>query len=370
MSDDDLSIQGTLDETTVPDLIRSIHRSSETAILTLETAGRTDTMYFNEGKIIFAASSDPDMGLAETLLRSGELNLQQYNHAMERLVVSRRMGALLCEMGYLQTDELLRAVERQACAIIVDSVSYRAGNYTIQFTSEFPDEIIQLPLATERLILDGVRKINYWSLVLRGISRLERMLEQAPGSDTRAFQLELADEESHVLSLLADDPQTVEQLCSRSYLSDFATCRTIWGLLAVNLIRDAESVTQDEKRAAIMDEYEMEGLVERYNTLFQTIFGIVFQRIGDHVYDFMDRVVLHLSPETMPYLSGMNFVNEGRLDFDQLLNNLYASGSSDRGAVVANVLNELLYGWIFEIKTEFGAEMEGEVVRIADSLRS
>jgi L-arabinose isomerase len=110
-------------------------------------------------------------------------------------------------------------------------------------------------------------------------------------------------------------------------------------------------------------------LVEKYNSLFQSIFGLVFQKIGDHTYDFTDRVLTHLSPESMPYLSGMNMVNEARVDFDQLLNNLIASGSADHSAVVQSVLNELLYGWIVEIKREFGAAMESEVVGMAEAVR-
>ncbi|MFP5246311.1 MAG: DUF4388 domain-containing protein, partial [Thermoanaerobaculia bacterium] len=323
---DNLSITGELSETTVPDLIRSIVRSSETAILSLDAIARNDTIYFHEGRMIYASSTDPDMGLAETLLRTGELNILQYNTAMERLVVARRIGALLCELGYLKPEDLTRAAERQASAIVLDAMSYRNGAYTIEFTSEFPEGIVTLPLPTERLILDGVRRIEYWSLIMRGIGRLDRVLEQVPGADTRTFQLELSDDENHVLNLLSD-PQSIEELCARSYLSNFQTFRTAWGLLAVNLIQDAEVAAIDEKRAAIETEYELEALVEKYNDVFQRIFAIVFQKIGDHVYDFMDRVVLHLSPETLPYLSGMSFVNEGRLDFDQLLNNLYASGS-------------------------------------------
>lgn len=367
MSSDDLSIQGTLAETTVPDLFRSIVRSNETAVVSLEAIGRNDTIYFHEGRIIYASSSDHDMGLAETLLRSGELSIQQYDTAMERVVVSRRIGALLCEMGYLKPDELSRAAERQASAIVLNAMAYRTGSYTIEFTSDFPDEIITLPLVTERLILDGVRRIDYWSLITRGIGRLERVLETVPDVDTRTFQLELSDDEAYVLSLVAD-PQSIERICARSYLTDFETCRTIWGLLAVNLIQDAEVAAVDVKRAAEESEYEMEGLVERYNTAFQKIFALVFQRIGDHVYDFMDRVVLHLSPETLPYLSGMNFVNEGRIDFDQLLNNLYASGSSDHAAVVHAVLNELLTGWLYEVR-EFGPPLETDVAKVAATLR-
>lgn len=368
MSDENLSIQGALEETTVPDLFRSLVRSGETGIVSLEAEGRSDTIYFQDGHIVYAASSDPDTGLAETLLRGGELNLQQYEHAMERLVVSRRIGSLLCELGYLQPDELTRAIEQQASAIILNAMGYRSGNYTIEFTSEFPTEIVTLPLATERLILDGIRHIEYWSLIWRGLSRLDRMLEQVPGADMRAYNLELGDDETLILSLLTE-PQTIEQLCARSYLTNFVTCRTLWGLLAVNLVQDAAGEELVEKRAAVESEYELEEIVEKYNRLFQVIFGNVFQRIGDHIYDFMDRVLLHLSPETMPYLSGMNFVNEARIDFDQLFNNLIASGSQDHSAVVHNVLNELLCGWILEVKAEFGAEAEAEMVQLANRLK-
>ncbi|HXH40575.1 MAG TPA: DUF4388 domain-containing protein [Thermoanaerobaculia bacterium] len=367
---DGLSIQGTLAETTVPDLFRSLVRSGETGIVSLEAIGRNDAIYFNEGKIIFASSSDPDMGLGEVLLRGGELTLHQYNHAMERLVVARRIGALLCELGYLQSDGLLRAVERQACAVVLNSIGLRTGSYTIEFTSEseFPPEIIALPLNTERLILDGVHGIEFWSLITRGLARFDRILQQVSGADMRTYALELTDEESHVLSLVAE-PGTIEEICSRSYLSNFVTCRTLWALLSVNLITEAEGSAVSEQRAAAENEYELEGAVERYNRMYETIFGLVFQKIGDHIYDFMDRLVLHLAAETTPYLSGMNLVNEARIDFDQLFNNVIASGSRDHSAVIHKVLNELLYGWICEIKAEFGPEMEAEVVKMTESLR-
>ena len=255
---EELSIQGTLAETTVPDLFRSIIRSGETAILSLDAVARNDVIYFSEGRIIFASSTDPDVGLAETLLRTGELNLQQYNNVMERVVVTRRIGSLLIELGYLKPEELSRAVERQASAIVINALRYRAGNYTIEFSSNFPDEIVTLQLTTERLVLDGMRQIDFWSLIMRGIGKLDRPIELVPGADTRAYNLEMTDEESHVLSLLAET-QSVENLCARSYLTNFDTCRTLWGLLTVNLVQDAQVADLDEKRSAEATEYELEG---------------------------------------------------------------------------------------------------------------
>jgi hypothetical protein len=176
--------------------------------------------------------------------------------------------------------------------------------------------------------------------------------------------MDLTDEENHVLNLLTE-PGTVAEICARSYLSNFVTCRTVWALLSVNLIAETESSTVSEQRAATETEYELEGVVERYNRMYETIFGLVFQRIGDHIYDFMDRVVVHMSADTLPYLSGMNLVNEARIDFDQLVNNVIASGVREHPTVIRNILDELLAGWLSEIKAEFGTEVEAEVRRTA-----
>lgn len=366
---DDLSIQGEIAETTVPDLFRSLIRSSETAVVSLEAGPRHDVIYVTEGKIVSANSTDPDMGLAEVLLRNGELNLQQYSAALDRAPAPRRMGALLVELGYIKPEELMRSVERQASAIVLNAVRYRSGSYKIEFTSTFPGEILTIPLSTERLILDGVEAIDFWTLVNRGIGRTDRILEAVRSTDSRNYALELTEDESYVIGLF-DEPVSIGDICSRSYLSDFATCRLVWGLISVNLLQDAQTEVVTEKRAAEETQYELEDLVEKYNGAFQAIFAIVFQKIGDHVYDFMDRVVLHLSPETMPYLSGMNFVNEGRVDVDQLFNNLVASGSASHAPMVHNVLNELLYGWILEIKSEFGGtSLEKDVVAVVNKVK-
>jgi hypothetical protein len=367
-SDGDLSIQGTLEETTVPDLFRNLLKSSETAVVSLDADQRHDTIYFADGKIVFATTSDDDLGLAEVLLESGELNLDQYRDALERSTGAKKIGTILCELGYLKTDELIRAVERQVTRIVSHALAFRSGSYTIEFLSELGREIVTLQLPTDRVMLDGVARIGRWSLISRGVGKLERILSQAPDADRRIYHLDLTDEESHVYSLLSE-PLSVAALCERSYLSNFVTCRTAWALLSVNLLDDAATEAADRTRAEYERELELEAAVERYNSAYQSIYAIVHRRIGDYIHDFVDRIVVHLSPEVLPYLSGVNLLNEGRIDFDQLLNNLIASGSEDRMAIVNNVLNELLYAWILEIRKEFGTDLEGEISPVVASIR-
>jgi Domain of unknown function (DUF4388) len=368
MSDDDLSIQGTLAETTVPDLFRSIIRSQETGIVSLDAVGRHDSIFIREGKIVFASSSDSDLGLGEVLLRTGELNLLQYTAAMEHLTSPRKIGAVLCDLGYLKPDELIRAVERQVSIIVMHALAFRTGSYTVEFTQEFSGDISTISINTERLILDGVARIEPWSLIARGVARMERLLRQAPGADARIFHLDLNEEESHVYGLLYE-PQTVQGVCERSYLSNFVACRTLWALLATNLIEDAVETDAGQQRALVESEYELESEVEKYNSAFQQIFAIVFQESGDRTYDLVDRVILGLSGDVLPYLSGINLLNEGRVDFDQLHNNVIASGSSDRHVIVQSVMTELLYSWIVEVRRELQGRLEPEMFAILQTLK-
>ncbi|MFN2238025.1 MAG: DUF4388 domain-containing protein [Thermoanaerobaculia bacterium] len=364
---DELSIQGALEETTLADLCRSLARNAETAVITVETADRHDSIYFRDGKIVFAVSSDPDLGLAEVLLRGGELSLERYQTATESVGGAHRIGSVLVELGYLHSNELMRALERQVRMVVVSALALRSGSYTIDFTAQFNRDIPGLPIQTERLLLDGVQKIESWTLVSRGIGGMARTLRKSESGAVRSYNIDFSEDESYIYDLLSE-PQSLASILQRSYLSDFATCRTLWAMLAAGLVEDEEAAEGVGRRSAAADEMELESKVERYNGVFQAIFALVFQRIGDHTFDFVDRVARHLSPGTLPYLSGISLLNEGRIDFDQLLNNLISSGSEDQGAVVETLLDEILCGWILEIRAEFGAELDEPVAGVVGSL--
>lgn len=363
-----LNIHGALDESTVPDLFRSLIRSRETAILSLEIEQRHDTIFFEEGEIVSAGSSDPDLGIAAVLLRSGELSLSQFDEASDRLSGRKTMATILCELGFLTPDELSFSEERKIANIVEDSVLFRTGQYSIDFVPQLPTEVTRHRVETERLIMNAIKGIESWSLIARGIGRFRKtVLRQSEGADSRIFSLDVSEEEMHLYSALTE-PQTLDHLCERSYLSNFETCRTVWALWGVSLIDLAEPSDLVQQRAETQEELELEALVERYNSVYMMLFGLVQEEVGDYVWDFADRVARHLAPDRLPFLSGISFTNEARLDFDQLLNNLISSGLEDRMSVANDVLNQLLYGWIVETRQEFGPRLQKKVDEIVAPL--
>jgi hypothetical protein len=368
MRSEGLIIQGTLSETTVPDLLRTMIRGSETGVLSVGRMDRQDRIYLLEGQIVFATTNDVDYGVAEVLLRTGDINLENYQTVLRKVENARRIGAALCELGYLQPDELLGAFERQVSLIVTQSIGFRGGTYTLEFTTDFGSEVMTLPLRTERLILDAVSRIEHWSLISRGLGDTERLLQHTDHADARLYKLELTEDENHVFGLFSE-AQTISAVVSQSYLSNFSTCRLIWALQSVDLIEEAETSRVNQQRAAAVSAFELESNVEKYNSVFQAIFRLIFQKIGDYTWDFVDRVVQHISPDVRPHMSNINLVNEGRVDFDQLMNNLIAAGTPDPRNTIYTVLNELLYGWIYEIKREFGNGLDVEVNEIVRTLR-
>jgi hypothetical protein len=368
---DDLTIQGSLSETTVPDLFRTVIRSRETAVVSIACESRQDSYYFLDGQLAFASSSSRDLGLADVLLSAGEISLAQYEAATGRAGVARRIEDALVETGAVVPQELPRALELQITRIVHDAIALSSGEYSIEFLSEFPPELSSVSLDTDKLILAAIGAVDRWSLVERGVGSLERVVRQASGADARAFALELSEGESHVFGLLSE-PLSVATACERSYLPNFVVCRTIWALLVAGLVEDDRDSAGDaghERRELIATEYELEGEVERYNTVFQGFFGAVFQHIGDYAYDFVDRVVTRVSPQNARYLSGMSMVNEGRIDIDQLLTNLGSASARDRRQIVQDLMNEIFCGWVLEIRTEFGERFDDAIAAAQEKIR-
>lgn len=362
-----LGIEGTLDDTTVPDLFRSLIASRETAIVSLDAQERHDTVFFEQGEVISAASSDPDLSLGAVLLKSGDLSLVHYREALEDASTTRPVAESLLARGYLSSEELRVAEQLRTEIVTRDAVRYRSGRYSIDFVSEIPEEVPRTQVDTPRLILDAVRGIELWSIVERGISSFGGLLAQAEGADMVMYELDISEEESHIYSLVST-PLTIEALCERSYLSNFETCRTAVALYTVGLISICQSGEVESRKAITEDELELESLVESYNGVFQSLFRIVSQEIGDYVYDFTDRVVRNVAADRLPFLSGISMTNEARVDYDQLSINLFASGLDDRRSVADDVLNQLLYGWIVETRQEFGDKLQPQVDEVVEPL--
>jgi hypothetical protein len=239
------------------DLIQQLHERRWTGRLALTRRGSERRLAVQEGRLVFASSTDPDDRLGELLLRRGRLSLRQYREASALVVPGRRLGTLLVERGVLAPKELVRAVIEHAQEIIYAAFQWTEGHYSL---TEGPPtaEDITLNLSTPDLILEGLRRVESWSRIERAVGGAQARYARSPAWEAVAAQMALSFEKLELLTGL-HEPRCVEALCDESSLPDIDVCRTLWAYRVVGAVRrldtpKPEPLADDEGLGAVLDE--------------------------------------------------------------------------------------------------------------------
>jgi len=360
---EDLTIKGDLETSSVPELLRSLLASGETGILTFRRDALVKTVYIREGRVVYGTSSDPDERLGENLLGRGKITARQYLQASNMIRPERRLGAILVEMEALEPEELMPAVEQHVRDILMDLVCWNRGDYElvmrdVDLRAVDLDNVVALNISTENLILEGIRRCRSWSQVLRGIGGDIDTVPAATGDTEVLYKLDLSPEEQEVLAQV-NGRSTVEQICQVSYLSDFETCRILWALLVLGVIRRekaGEPRPAGEPGAPRQGELDLEDIVERFNQMFGRIYSFLEGRLASGVDEFMDAALEQVSRQYGKLFDGVDMRAYGRVDYEQMLANVADLPADQRKSLMVSGLNELVFVIQLAVRTRYGAE--------------
>ncbi|PYQ46555.1 MAG: hypothetical protein DMF78_26160, partial [Acidobacteria bacterium] len=109
--DDELVIRGDIETTSVPELVRSILSSGETGVLTIKNGDAVKQIFILNGRVAYAASNNPDERMGEILLTRGKIGVRSLVEASKRIRPGLKLGTILVELGALESEELVSAVE-------------------------------------------------------------------------------------------------------------------------------------------------------------------------------------------------------------------------------------------------------------------
>jgi hypothetical protein len=359
---EELTIKGDLETSSVPELLRSLLASNETGILTFRQDDLRKTVYLREGRVVFGTSTDPDDRLGESLLLRGKITARQYLQASNMIRPDRRLGAILVEMEALEPDELVPAVEQHVRDILMDLVCWNRGDYELVMRDVDDVEaasVVNLNISTENLILEGIRSCRSWSQVLRGIGGEIDVVLAPTGETDILYKLDLSTEEQEVLAQV-NGRSSAEQICQVSYLSDFETCRILWALLVLGVIRRE---TAGQARAAGHESapardgaLDLEDIVEGFNQMFGRIYSFLQARIQGGVDEFMDAALEQVSRQYGQLFDGVDLRSYGRADYEQMLANVADLPAEKRKSLMVSGLNELVFVIQLAVRTRYGAE--------------
>jgi hypothetical protein len=227
--------EGSLAEHDVPELVQIVHERRWTGALTLTHMGVGKSVHVQEGRLVFASSTSPDERLGELLLRRGKITLRQFMEAGTDVKPGKRLGTILVEKGMLSPKDLIKAVTDQTQEIIYGAFLWTEGHYRMQEQAGSA-EAITLKISTPEMILEGIRRIDAWSRINRGVGGLHAQYERANRYDEALRGLVLRPEMLSILTGL-EGTRTVDQICADSKLGSFEVCRTLWAYRVIGVVR-------------------------------------------------------------------------------------------------------------------------------------
>jgi hypothetical protein len=247
-----VSREGSLSQKDFPDLVQELQASRWTGLLMMTHRGVGRGITVQDGRMVFASSSSPDDRLGELLLRRGRITYRQFVEAGKAIAPGKRLGTILVEQGLLEPKDLVKVVVEHTQEIIYAAFQWTEGQYRLDEGQVSP-EAITLNIRTPDLILEGIRRIEAWSRIERGLGGLEARYVRSHDADGILAQATTVSLEKRMLVEALVSPQTVEAICGGSSLGDFEACRTLWAFRVMG-------VAQRVDRPAPAKPMEDEGL--------------------------------------------------------------------------------------------------------------
>jgi hypothetical protein len=242
-----LQPQGSLADTNCCEVLGSLCGGAQTGVLTAQGPGGEKSIYLEKGRIVFAASKDPDDRLGELLLTRGAVTREQLDQASAKVRPGKRLGTILVELGFLPAAELPRWVLEQVKEIIYSLFSWGDGKYRFE-AGPFPSgEVIALRISTAEIFLSGLRRVQKWSVVKKGAGETQIAYRLSSNFRELLKEAHLGKEEESLLELLAAGEQTMEEAARQSSLTTLLVYQLFFAFRVLGVVLPGQAPAQGQE---------------------------------------------------------------------------------------------------------------------------
>lgn len=265
-----MGIAGTLKTMSLPDVLQWLSMGLKTGILEFVLdAEQVKKIYFKDGTIIYAQSSDRKDSLGQLLLRHKKITEQQIEALLEKQKKSGiLLGKILLEEGLLSEDELNNHLRLQSEEIVFSLFQWSDAKF--EFTEcEIPEnEVIPISLKVVSLIMEGTKRQDDWSRIQKALPNPAMILDFTEDGQFTLLMQDLTAQGKEITDAI-DGETSIAEICSNSSLSDFSTYSLLFhlmnkGILEVRGVKD-ESAEQDRiverELIKVSDYLEMEDYI-------------------------------------------------------------------------------------------------------------
>jgi hypothetical protein len=163
-------LAGTLSALSILEAVQLVFASLKTGVLRLSFAGpggvaagerpHRRSLYFREGQLVFAASSEPGDRLGPVLWRAGLVGWEALERGGAEVEPGRPLGQVLVDDGAITAADLYAGVAAQVREILFNAFLDTEGEFLFVEGPHGAQNEVRLPERTRELLLEGLKRVD------------------------------------------------------------------------------------------------------------------------------------------------------------------------------------------------------------------
>lgn len=235
-----MALQGSFETFPLTDIFQLLGMQQKTGVLTITHGSRVSRIHFFRGCVTQATENrvETEHMLGKILVKSG---LITPDTLMDALNVQRRenrkLGEILVEKGSIDSQILKNLLQTQMTQVVYKLFNLNKGAYSFDPTADVVvDEDSFPPIPADHLLLEGVRLVDEWPVILRTISSMN-MVFRLKRNVSKETAFTLAPQERQVFEHV-NGRNSVQEIIYKTLLSEFDVCKALYNMLQEGVIEE------------------------------------------------------------------------------------------------------------------------------------
>ena len=241
------SLSGNLKDTSIPRLLNAYYESRHSGELKLKHGNALKVIYFEAGRIIYAASNITQERFGRLCVRRGVVTEEKLKEVLAFAKEHNlRTGEALLRQGLLTAERRRELIEEQVKEIVWATFSWTDGAYGFSRMRPPQGGLVKLSVFPGNLILEGVLKQETLPGLRQRMPRSRRLFPKAD-PPYGLHELNLAGQQALLLAY-ADGSKTVEDLLALTDLSERDVLATLWALELLGVLEERNEEPKPRQR--------------------------------------------------------------------------------------------------------------------------
>ncbi|MFC1850146.1 DUF4388 domain-containing protein [candidate division CSSED10-310 bacterium] len=259
-----MGISGNLSTMSLPDILQWLSMGFKTGILEFTHKETSKKIFFNDGTIVSTKSKDRKDSLGQILLRNKKITAAQIESFLEMQKQSGTLfGKLLLSEGVITAEELDYYLRLQSEEIVFSLFRWKDADFEFTECDLPEDEIIPISLKVVSLIMEGTKRKDDWSRIVKELPSPNIILDFTSEGrfslltrDLDATQKSITDE--------IDGSKSIAELNLHSAYSDFETYTFLYTLMKEDIleVRGVKDEVAEQREKVEREIIKINDLIE------------------------------------------------------------------------------------------------------------